>query len=273
MNAAQQVEQLRSTAVSHVMIFCLQRIKAQTRAHASCVTLHTTPLNTSTMDDPFLAGAGTPNAEGDPPRVERDDAQVSQHFCSRCSGELEHRPDYSESTMTHRHKLIHVAIFLAIIIFVLGVGAMFSGSEFRDSSLIELCATIWSDVTIATLAILLHTGRFNGWCPKLLGRTTAQIYVLCGLGISWIVLIIPMVARNKEACYDRHTTNAFCGLYTTSHVLSWFLFITLFVAAYAAYRRAVTIHGTAPVPVPRPPRLVPAWRLSDVADGEGTIKI
>jgi hypothetical protein len=50
----------------------------------------------------------------------------------------------------------------------------------------------------------------------------------------------------------------------------------VFSAAYATYRRAVAVHGTELVRPPPPP-MVPAWRLSGVADNEtiseGVLKI
>ncbi|KAJ7631358.1 hypothetical protein DFH06DRAFT_1337770 [Mycena polygramma] len=57
-----------------------------------------------------------------------------------------------------------------------------------------------------------------------------------------------------------------CVLFVLVDVLSWCLFITLFGAAYALYRKAVILHGNQMVPVPDPPPLVPAWRLSHISD-------
>ncbi|KAJ7157510.1 hypothetical protein C8R43DRAFT_996695 [Mycena crocata] len=111
-------------------------------------------------------------------------------------------------------------------------------------------------------------GRRRNTSRKL-GRTVVQIRLICALGFSWIIFIIAMLGLNKMAC---GWSGATCILFTMDHVLAWFLSTALFSAAWATYRRAVTIHGTNMVPIPTPRPFTAAWRLSDIAD-EGAIKI
>ncbi|KAJ7912849.1 hypothetical protein B0H13DRAFT_2659873 [Mycena leptocephala] len=103
-----------------------------------------------------------------------------------------------------------------------------------------------------------------------LGRAVTQIRVLCALAFSWILLMFGMITQNVSDSVCGRWYGDTCGLFTSAHVLSWILILTLLLAAYATYRRAVTIHGVVMVPLPAPPPMVPAWHLSGVTDGEGS---
>ncbi|KAF7356241.1 hypothetical protein MVEN_00955600 [Mycena venus] len=186
----------------------------------------------------------------------------TEHLCTRCSAQLGSK-DYNQSTITWRLVLMLVAIFLCASVFSLLVAQM---ADQGQASVSGVFATIWTDVTVTVLAILLYMGRRPG---RWLGRTPVQVHVLCALGFSWILLIVGMIPENHYQCIWSGTS---CGLFTTAHVLTWFLAIALFGAAYATYRRAVKIHGATMVPDPSPP-MVAAWRLANVGDNEGAIKI
>ncbi|KAJ7464520.1 hypothetical protein FB451DRAFT_1403191 [Mycena latifolia] len=193
-----------------------------------------------------------------------------QHLCARCSSELESNQDYKgPKTGTLRRVLIIVALVLGSLIFFFDVLIMGLGAF----SVLQLFIALWIDVTITTLGLLLYMGRRrkspgNGKLARL-GGTAAQIRVLCALGFSWILFISGTMKLNARFC---NWGSVACGLFTTIDVLIWILMIVLFSAAYATYRRAVAIHGTNMVPILTPP-MVAAWRLSDIADGEGAIKI
>ncbi|KAJ6560681.1 hypothetical protein B0H10DRAFT_2118966 [Mycena sp. CBHHK59/15] len=282
------------------------------------------------MNDP--SHAATPDAENDSRRVERDDA-LPQHFCSRCSTELEHHSDYSESKMTHRHKLIYgnignircpfmrlrycqwryfslslsllyrwgpcaardfearvsrfyVTLHLAVLIFCFRHRRALCGHLVRCDN---HCPCYLVNNLCASVSSRFPSDNHHAGCTRVASKDRAvssvaqQPRFICCVDLAspgWVksdtaytslclrcftvVLVIAMVTQNTAACHHWGTSHAFCGLYTTSHVLSWFLAITLFGAAYAVYRRAVTIHGAALVPRPGPPPLVAAWRLSDV---------
>ncbi|KAJ7289184.1 hypothetical protein C8J57DRAFT_1276943 [Mycena rebaudengoi] len=179
------------------------------------------------------------------------------------------------SNRTPRNWLLSAAIFISTCIALLEVSDLAIAPEFGTSSTLPLVVVVWSTVTIAVLAVLVHVSRLSG-SDRMLGRTTTHIFALGGLGVSWQSLVVAMPFHtNKEACsfdsagrsYNNKVAN--CALFTTSHVLAWFLWITLFSAAFAIYRRAVSIHGKAMVPRPG---VVAAWRLSDISEEEAYTK-
>ncbi|KAJ7464528.1 hypothetical protein FB451DRAFT_1263746 [Mycena latifolia] len=197
-----------------------------------------------------------------------------QHFCARCSSELQVHQDHKETKpWTLRHILIIVAMILSCIIFILAIAEMSTAKWFESPSILQIFVTLWTDVTMTLLGLLLYFGR-RSQVHRKWGRTAVQIKVLCVLGVSWIIFVIAMITQNTSACQRRRWRDATvtCGLFTTVHVFSWFLVITLFSAAYATYRKAVVTHGTNMVPLPNPP-MVAAWRLSNIADVGGAIKI
>ncbi|KAJ6588821.1 hypothetical protein B0H19DRAFT_1057937 [Mycena capillaripes] len=186
----------------------------------------------------------------------------SQQLCSRCSSHLDSKSDSADHKMILRHILFAVAILLSVTIFSLLVAQMAVNSP---------------DVTVSILAVLLHMGRRRNFHRKL-GRTVTQIRVLCALAISWILLLVGMIAMNSSPSICGRWWNAdSCALYSSAHGLAWVLVVVLFAAAYATYRRAVAMHGTVMMPIPVTP-VVSAWRLSSIADSpatvtEGSIKI
>ncbi|KAJ6581997.1 hypothetical protein B0H19DRAFT_521977 [Mycena capillaripes] len=128
--------------------------------------------------------------------------------------------------------------------------------------------------TIAHLLLFrLYMGHHRNSGRKF-GRTTVQVLVLCGLAVFWLFLSGVMVPVNSQYCELRgwRRRGDSCRLFTAAHVFTWLLIVSLFSAAYATYRRAVNIHGRTLVPLPAPP-MVAAWRISNVADREGAIKI
>ncbi|KAJ7103802.1 hypothetical protein C8R44DRAFT_858894 [Mycena epipterygia] len=207
------------------------------------------------------------DAEANPAHVDHSGAGCSEHhhICARCSSELE-SPGSKVSTL--RHILMIVAITLSCIMFILSVAEMSSVWRFKGPSILQIFVALWTDVTITFLALLLYAGRRG---DSRLGRTTVQIHVLTALACSWIIFMFAMLTQNPGACAWRSGPAA-CGLFTTVHVLSWFLIFVLCAAAHATYRRAVAIHGATMVPLPTP-ILVPAWRLSHMAGGEGSVKL
>ncbi|KAJ7103799.1 hypothetical protein C8R44DRAFT_987998 [Mycena epipterygia] len=199
------------------------------------------------------------------------DHSQPHHLCARCSSDLASQDYKGSKSLTLRHILISVAIALSCMMFILSVAEMGSAWRFKAPSIVQLFVALWTDVTITFLALLLYAGRRGDSRPTM-GRTTVQIHVLTALACSWIIFMVAMLTQNSGACAWRSGPAA-CGLFTTVHVLSWFLIFVLFTAAYATYRRAVTIHGTTMVPLPVTPTLVPAWRVSHIAGGEGSVKI
>ncbi|KAJ7185535.1 hypothetical protein C8R46DRAFT_381609 [Mycena filopes] len=188
-----------------------------------------------------------------------------EHLCTRCSAEL--NSNRTPSKWTPRHILLLVAIFLSCLIFSLFVAQMAVNER---AGVHRVFVVIWTDVTATLLILLLYFGGRRHSHRKL-NRTAVQIRVLCVLGLSWLALMAGIISDNvdRRACGWSDS----CGLFTAAHVFSWLLIVVLFSAAYATYRRAVTIHGSALVPIPRAPPMAPAWRLSSIADSEGSIKI
>jgi len=207
------------------------------------------------------------------PHANQSNAGRSQvpHLCSRCSNEL----DTHSYKITLRHILLFVAIVFCVTIFSLLVGHMAVG---KRPTVVSVFVAIWTHVTLAVLVLLLCFGR-RRHAHRKLGRTVTQIRVLCALAVSWLFLMGGMIALNTDP-------DSMCGwwnrggwwndrgdcrkLFSAAHAFCWILIVTLFSAAYATYRRAVTMHGTAMV-LPPPPPMVPAWQLSGVADTEGAI--
>ncbi|KAJ6488045.1 hypothetical protein C8R45DRAFT_264525 [Mycena sanguinolenta] len=192
------------------------------------------------------------------------------HLCKRCMCEVEsgvhaHRKPFE---MTIRVILMAVACLLCILIFALVVGHMAVGEK---PNTITVFLSIWTHVTLGAICVLLYMGHHHS--DHKLGRTVTQIRVLCALGVSWIFLLLAIlgVQFTRDAiCYRYWNDGACLGLFIATHVFSWFLMFTLFASAYATYRRAIAIHGVALVSLPK---VVPAWRLSGVAETEGSIKI
>ncbi|KAF7360404.1 hypothetical protein MVEN_00770300 [Mycena venus] len=198
-----------------------------------------------------------PNAGRSQPQT-----QAQQHLCSRCACEV----DSDSYKITPRHILIFAAIVWCLTIFSLLVGHMAVGERPKFTTVF---VTIWTFVTLPILLVLLIMGHRRHSRHKL-GRTVTQIRVLCALAVSWLLLVTGLITLNANP-------SSTCGwwnrgdcrkLLTAAHAFSWILIVTLFSAAYATYRRAVSLHGTAMV-LPPPPPMVPAWRLSGVADNEG----
>jgi len=193
-----------------------------------------------------------------------------QHFCARCSSELglHHHDDPKRKDL--RKIRIFVAIILSILMFAFSVVEMATAWQFHSPSILMLFVALWLVVTVVLLGILLYMGHRR----HILGRTSIQIYILCGLACSWIIFMVAMMTQNLNACgWSSGISGLTCDMFTLVHLLSWVLIITLSSAAYVTYRRAVAIHGTALVAVQAPSPLIEAWRLSDIADVEGTIKI
>ncbi|KAJ7314370.1 hypothetical protein DFH08DRAFT_895285 [Mycena albidolilacea] len=197
------------------------------------------------------------------PAPEGHSYSQTEHLCARCSDHLDSSRDYTSELLkfTWRLILILTAIFLASTVFSLLVAQMTEGGP----SVISIFVVIWTQVTIAVLGLLLYFGRRP---QHKLGRIGVQVHILCVLALSWIPLIVGLLATNSRVCWWGGAT---CGLFTSAHVFVWFLVIVLFGAAYATYRRAVKMHGSALVPLPSPP-MVPAWRIASLG-GEGGIKI
>ncbi|KAJ7032432.1 hypothetical protein C8F04DRAFT_1396672 [Mycena alexandri] len=183
-----------------------------------------------------------------------------QHICSRCASELSSKTRFK---LTLRHILLAVGIVLACSIFSFLVVQM-SVADIADVHTVFVA--IWTDVTVTALAFLLYLGGHRKF-----GRTAFQVRALCALGFSWIALMAGMISQNVNGrvCHWAST----CGWFSTAHVLSWLLIVVLFSAAYATYHRAVTVHGTALVPILDPQPMVAAWRLASVTDNEGSVKI
>ncbi|KAK7039517.1 hypothetical protein R3P38DRAFT_480908 [Favolaschia claudopus] len=197
----------------------------------------------------------------DVPQVDDSNAGRSQaHICSRCASEMDSSP------LTARHILIVLAVFWCILIFSLIVGHMAVGER---ANVVSVFVAIWTHVTLAVLILLLCLGR-RRYSHLRLSRTVSQIRVLCGLATSWLLLmcgIITLTANPDSMCgyWNRGDCRR---LFYAAHAFSWILIVTLFSAAFATYRRAVKLYGKTKV-MPPPPPMIPAWRLSGVADSEG----
>ncbi|KAJ7455759.1 hypothetical protein FB451DRAFT_1564795 [Mycena latifolia] len=156
------------------------------------------------------------------------------------------------------------------MIFILAVAEVITGAGPRSPSILQIFVALWTDLTFTFLALLLYTASRREPSESL-SRPAAQIFVLSGLGFSWIVFILAMLTQTLRACAGDLVA---CSLFTTIHLLSWFLMITLFSAAYATYRMAADdSHGASMVLPTAGPHFVEAWRLSNNADSEGAIKI
>ncbi|KAJ7625630.1 hypothetical protein FB45DRAFT_921887 [Roridomyces roridus] len=194
-----------------------------------------------------------------------------QPFCARCTAELKIHEgvrlgDPKKSNL--RLICIFVAMFISFLMFIFSIVSMSSAGQFHSSSTFLLCLrrsgqilSHWKGI-LMLFVNLLYMGRRR----YLLGRTSIQIYILCALAGSWLIFMIAMLAKNHNACTGWGPTGVSCGMFTTTHVLSWFLIATLCAAVYATYLRAVALHGTNLVAVEAPPPLVEAWRLSNIDD-------
>ncbi|KAK7039513.1 hypothetical protein R3P38DRAFT_3181263 [Favolaschia claudopus] len=213
----------------------------------------------------------------DPPQPHADFIEQSsagrsedqqEHLCHRCAAN-------DSGKLTLRLFLTCVAMFWCMIIFALDIGHMSIGRP----TFVSVFVAIWADVTLSLLIILLYFGR-RRYADHPLNRTVTQIKVLGALAISWLLLMAPIINTNVQTedgerlwSYNHDCTR----LFTAAHAFAWVLIVTLLLAAYATYRRAVKLHGTDEV-APPPPAKVSAWRLSGVADtqglmGEGTPRI
>ncbi|KAF7370262.1 hypothetical protein MSAN_00657300 [Mycena sanguinolenta] len=200
----------------------------------------------------------------------------AEHVCARCSAQLEPR-NGKEVKITWRLILILLANFFAITMFSLVVAQM---AEARRASVVGVLAALWATSTVVVLGLLLYTARRPG---HKLGRTIVQIYVLCALAFTWILSLVGMITQNTRECAwhwyrvswgngrmssGHYVNTVSCALFTSADVLTWFLIITLLGAAYATYRRAITMHGTSTTMVS-----VATWRLANAGEAEGAIKI
>ncbi|KAJ7699030.1 hypothetical protein B0H17DRAFT_1049956 [Mycena rosella] len=120
-----------------------------------------------------------------PPSTDVDNGQL-QHYCACCSSQLESHQDNKESQpWTMRHSLIIVAIILSSVIFIFSVVEMSTARIFRGPSILQIFVVIWTDMTITYLALLLYMGRRRQAGRRKLGRTVAQVRVMCALASSW----------------------------------------------------------------------------------------
>ncbi|KAJ7289203.1 hypothetical protein C8J57DRAFT_1276980 [Mycena rebaudengoi] len=216
-----------------------------------------------------MAHEASPLVQSGPARVDRDTSQSQhEHFCARCSTAMgsEARPP------NHRRKLLYAAC-LAVVIFAFAIAAMCTAWQFEKPSIVQLFVALWSVPTIAVLVILYCMSRIRDSPVPVLSNTLNQVCIVSALGLTWFILVVAMLTQNTEICTGWGKSHVGCAMFTTSHVFSWVLFIALFYTAYAIYSRAVAIHGAALVPLPGPPPVIAAWKLSVVADDEGVIKI
>ncbi|KAJ7073435.1 hypothetical protein B0H15DRAFT_869053 [Mycena belliarum] len=140
-----------------------------------------------------------------------------QHFCARCSSELELNQKVPKK-WTSRLVLIVVSMILSVLMFAFAVAQMaVVHGLYGASTILELFVALWTSVTLIILGTLLYKGGRNS--KDKLGRTTFQIKVLCALGVSWIGFLSGLTALNHEACNWIQT----CGLHTTVNVLTWLL--------------------------------------------------
>ncbi|KAJ7812029.1 hypothetical protein B0H14DRAFT_2858444, partial [Mycena olivaceomarginata] len=65
-------------------------------------------------------------------------------------------------------------------------------------SVISIFVVIWTQVTIAVLGLLLYFGRRP---QHKLGRIGVQVHILCVLALSWIPLIVGLLATNSRVCW------------------------------------------------------------------------
>ncbi|KAJ6530047.1 hypothetical protein DFH09DRAFT_152041 [Mycena vulgaris] len=159
-------------------------------------------------------------------------------------------------------------------------------AHIRAMGILQICGAFYSAVTFTTLITLLRLGRRKG-SQLTLARTTSQIYVMCGMSMTWIGRQLSddqidfaypslyqgsaclLVSKNTKVCSryssPRESTAA-CVIITLVNILAFVLSITLLGAAYAVYHRAIILHGNERLPAPGPPPLVAAWRLAHVSD-------
>ncbi|KAJ7464529.1 hypothetical protein FB451DRAFT_1370284 [Mycena latifolia] len=170
---------------------------------------------------------------------------------------------------------LYAATYLSCSIFVLAVAGMI----IRFAGIMQLFVALYSAATVTTLFILLRLGRRRG-SQLTLARTTSQIYVMSGLGLTWIgeqlygagISLALLIYQGWFTCllafpYSfRRESSAACVTFVAVDILVGSLALALFWAAYAVYRRAVALHGATMVPIPGPQPLVPAWRLAHVSD-------
>ncbi|KAJ7812028.1 hypothetical protein B0H14DRAFT_2858442 [Mycena olivaceomarginata] len=157
------------------------------------------------------------------------------HICAQCSSDSEKSvsaPHVREPRMSWGRKLSYCATCISSSIVVLSLVQFFATvHRNRFTGIFQLIVALHSVQTSLLLMILLRLGRIKGSQHRL-SRAISQIYVLCGLGLTWIV-------------------------------------IAVFGTAYAIYYRAVSLHGHKLVPVPDPPSPVAAWRLAHISDSGG----
>ncbi|KAJ7509733.1 hypothetical protein B0H11DRAFT_1256819 [Mycena galericulata] len=156
------------------------------------------------------------DTQRDPPHVH----DRAQHFCARCSSELESQQgykDHRDHVKSRRNFLLILAILLSCLMFAFSVVvSVFS------LSILQVFVTLWTAGTVISLGLLLYMGRRRE-SRHPLGRTNVQIHALCGLACSWIIFMPALLGENITLCQWGGLS---CGFVTTIHVLAWLLIIT-----------------------------------------------
>ncbi|KAF8216992.1 hypothetical protein K438DRAFT_1798120 [Mycena galopus ATCC 62051] len=205
--------------------------------------------------------------------------QRCSHHCTQCEdSESDSEESYSEKStlsqpplleygMSWGRKLAYCATCISSCIFALSLAEFFAAGHYnRFTGICQIFVAIYSVLTSLTMMILLLLGRTRG-SRHTLARAVSQIYVLCGMGLTWIGVECTLVAINDKV-YGR-TSAWIYFVFVIENILCWSLFITMFGTAYATYRRAVTVHGDKLVTVVEP---VAAWTLSHISDSSLNMK-
>ncbi|KAJ7314369.1 hypothetical protein DFH08DRAFT_895284 [Mycena albidolilacea] len=192
------------------------------------------------------------------------------HTCAQCSSDSEKSVSalhVREPRMSWGRKLSYCATCISSSIVVLSLVQFFATvHRNRLTGIFQFIVALHSVLTSLLLMILLRLGRIKGSQHRL-SRAISQIYVLCGLGLTWIVFACSLAALNENVC--RRDSAVVCFLFVIEHILCWALVIAVFGTAYAIYHRAVSLHGHRLVPVPDPSSPVAAWRLAHISDSGG----
>ncbi|KAJ6456074.1 hypothetical protein C8R45DRAFT_580774 [Mycena sanguinolenta] len=114
--------------------------------------------------------------------------RICPHHCSQCEQANYEQPrsSSSERPMTWRRKLSYGAACISSSIFVLSVVQFYLASyRNRPTRIFQIFVALLTVATFSMLTILLHFGRIRG-SRHTLARAISQIYVFCGLGLTWI---------------------------------------------------------------------------------------
>ncbi|KAK7039362.1 hypothetical protein R3P38DRAFT_2899120 [Favolaschia claudopus] len=172
------------------------------------------------------------------------------HRCPHCDAE-KGTGDHSQRTILNCSPWpIYVSTCLVFLIFCFSIAVLALGGDqwfgsWGDPSpgILQCVVAYYSVGTFAALVAMLKRLRRPSQTTE--GPMRFLMWILCGLGLSWIGLTAGLVFTNTFLCdlssgyfYDP-TESGICALYSLVDVSAWCLFFTLFGSAFNIYRHSL----------------------------------